>query len=55
MKSDLQCELVADHRSMHAARSGSALMHWRDPHMPADYATHVSLQWAVDGSGSQGG
>lgn len=48
MTSGLQCELVADHHSMHAARSGAALVHWRDPRMPADYAARISLHWAED-------
>lgn len=48
MTSGLQCELVADHHSMHAARSGVALVHWRDPRMPADHAAQISLQWAED-------
>ena len=44
--SSFRCGLVRGHASMHAARDGDAILHWRDPEMPVEHSRRVSLTWA---------
>lgn len=46
--SEVRCELVAHHKSMHAARHNDMILHWRDPHMSEEAARRVALEWADD-------
>lgn len=49
MASQIQCELRCGHRSVHAARDGEVILHWRSADLCDEDARRVSLDWAVEG------